>query len=243
MSGFEIAATAIRGRPDVHAGAGQQPDNCARQELDRGGPYVHSPNRDNVYVTWTVFKFSPDCLGGSDTAPAFCENPIYGSMSTDHGQTWSAPQEISGTSPLCSFGNFFNPSLPANACDLDQGSSPVVLPDGDLEVAYNNGNTPQGDPNAQQLAVHCHPTGDSVAGTAQLNCASPVKVGDDVTSSEPLCDFGRGPEECIPGAYIRTNDYPRIVTENTRTTTSTRSGRTTETVSSTFAWPSQATVA
>jgi hypothetical protein len=137
-------------------------------------------------------------------------------MSTDHGQTWSAPEEISGTSPLCSFGNFFDPSLPANACDFDQGSSPVVLPNGDLEVIYNNGNTPAGNPNAQQLGVHCRPTGNSVAGTAHLNCAGPVKVGDDVITGEPLCDFGRGPEECIPGAYIRTNDYPRIVTENTQ---------------------------
>jgi hypothetical protein len=27
---------------------------------------------------------------------------------------------------------------------------------------------------------------------------------------EPQCDFGRGPEECIPGALIRTNDFLRI---------------------------------
>jgi hypothetical protein len=93
---------------------------------------------------------------------------------------------------------------------------PVVLPNGQLEVIYNNGNTPQGNPNGQQLGVHCSPSGDPGAGTAHLNCASPVKVGDDVRSGEPLCDFGRGPEECIPGAYIRTNDYPRIVTENTQ---------------------------
>jgi hypothetical protein len=179
--------------------------------------YASSPNRDNVYVTWTVFKFGPDCLGGSDTAPAFCESPIFGAMSTDHGQTWSKPQEISGTSPaLCSFGNFFSPTAGANDCNFDQGSNPVVLPNGDLEVAFNNGNTPAGDPNAQQLAVHCHPTGDSVAGTANLNCAPPVKVGDDFLVGEPQCDFGCGPEECIPGAYIRTNDYPRITTENTQ---------------------------
>ena len=24
-----------------------------------------------------------------------------------------------------------------------------------------------------------------------------MKVGDDITVGEPLCDFGRGPEECI----------------------------------------------
>jgi hypothetical protein len=41
-------------------------------------------------------------------------------------------------------------------------------------------------------------------------------VGNDITTGEPLCNFGRGPEECVPGAYIRTNDFPRIVTENTQ---------------------------
>ena len=25
--------------------------------------------------------------------------------------------------------------------------------------------------------------------------------------------FGRGPEECIPGAFIRTNDFPRIAVD------------------------------
>src|SRR5581483_8352662 len=90
------------------------------------------------------------------------------------------------------------------------------MPDGTLLVAFNNGNTPAGDPNAQQVAVRCTPSGDSAAGTAKLNCDQPSKVGDDVISGEPLCDFGRGPEECIPGAYIRTNDFPRITTENTQ---------------------------
>jgi hypothetical protein len=32
---------------------------------------------------------------------------------------------------------------------------------------------------------------------------------------EPLCDFGRGPEQCIPGAFIRTNDFPRIAVNPT----------------------------
>jgi hypothetical protein len=179
--------------------------------------YTRSPNRDNVYVTWTVFKYGAKCAGGTDTAPAQCESPIYGSMSTDHGHTWSAPAEISGTSPtLCSFGNALNPALPANDCNMDQGSNPVVLPNGDLEVTYNNSNADAHNSNAQQLAVHCRPTGNSATGTAHLNCASPVRVGVDVMAGEPQCDFGRGPEECVPGAYVRTNDYPRILTENTQ---------------------------
>jgi hypothetical protein len=41
----------------------------------------------------------------------------------------------------------------------------------------------------------------------------PAKVGDDIIVNEPQCDFGRGPEECIPGNFIRTNDYPRIAVD------------------------------
>jgi hypothetical protein len=171
--------------------------------------YRSSPNRDNVYVTWTVFRFGADCDGGTPDAPAFCRSPIYGSMSTDHAVTWSTPTEISGRSPLCHLGNAFDPSQPEDACDFSTGSDPVVLPNGDLVVAFNNGNTAADNPNGQQLAVHCRPSGSSTAGTARLNCDAPTKIGDDVIAGEPQCDFGRGPEECIPGAFIRTNDFPR----------------------------------
>jgi hypothetical protein len=172
--------------------------------------YASSPNRDNVCVTWTVFKFN-------QPSGTFSEPPIYGSMSTDHGLTFSTPEEISGTSPtLCFFGNFFTPGLDPHKCNFDQGSYPVALPDGSLEVIFNNGDTPAGNPNAQQLGVHCSPTGSSSAGTAHLNCAPPVKVGDDIITGEPLCNFGRGPEEGVPGPFIRTNDFPRITKDNTQ---------------------------
>lgn len=172
--------------------------------------YPASPNRDNVYTTWTVFRFD-------EVTGQYQQSPIFGSMSTDHGIHWSTPEDISGSSDaLCFFGNALDPTLGEHKCDFDQGSDPVVLPNGDLEVVFNNGNTPAGNPNGQQLAVHCHPTGNSATGTAHLNCAEPSKVGNDIITGEPQCDFGRGPEECIPGAYIRTNDYPRILTENTQ---------------------------
>ncbi len=175
--------------------------------------YPSSPNRDNVYVTWTVFRFSPNC--GPQPNPSaeerYCSSPIYGSMSTNHGLTWSTPELISGTAAgLCFAGNLLDPTQPPAACNFDQGSDPEVLPNGDVVVTFNNGNTAPGNPNSQQLAVKCHPTGSSVAGTAHLNCATPSKVGDDVTLGEPQCDFGRGPEECVPGPFIRTNDFPRI---------------------------------
>jgi hypothetical protein len=168
----------------------------------------NSPNRDNVYLTWTVFKFGTNCGAPADGTLQFCSNAIFGTMSTDHAVTWSKPEEISGSSPLCSFGNFFDPSRTFNTCDLDQGSDPTVLPSGKLVAVFNNGNTTTAD--SQQLSVTCSPSGKSEMGTAHLNCASPAKVGDDITTGIPLCDFGRGPEECIPGSFIRTNDFPRI---------------------------------
>ena len=172
--------------------------------------YASSPNKGNVYVTWTVFRFS-------ETTGQYQQSPIFGSMSTDGGRHWSTPEDISGTSDtLCFFGNFFDPSLSPHKCDFDQGSYSVALPNGDLEVIFNNGNTPAGNPNGQQLGVHCHPTGSSPAGTAHLNCVEPAKVGDDIITGEPQCNFGRGPEECIPGAFIRTNDFPRITKDNSQ---------------------------
>jgi hypothetical protein len=130
-------------------------------------------------------------------------------MSTDHGVTWSTPEEISGNNPaICTRGNRLDPSRSANDCANDQGSDPVVLPSGDLVVPFRNLDAPL--PNsAQELAVHCAPSGSSSAGTAHFNCAAPVRIDFDHRAGEPLCNFGRGPEECIPGAFIRTNDFPR----------------------------------
>lgn len=169
----------------------------------RADTFTDSPNHDNVYVTWTVFR--------ANSSGNVTQSPIYGSMSTDHGLTWSTPEKISGkSSSLCFFGNLFDKSLDQHSCNFDQDSDPMVLPNGDLEVVFNNGNTPANDPNAQQLGVHCSPSGSSPKGTAHLDCGSPTKVGDDVIQGEPQCDFGRGPETCIPGTFVRTSDEPRI---------------------------------
>lgn len=188
-------------------------ENDPRASLDKpfitADTFTGSPNRDNVYATWTVFNIS--CGPNGDQQ---CASPIFGSMSTDHGLTWSTPEEISGSSStLCVLGNEFDPTRSPDSCDFDQGSDPAPQPNGDLVVIFNNGNTPG--VNGQQLGVVCHPSGSSPAGTAQLNCDSPVKVGDDIATGEPMCDFGRGPEQCIPGAFIRTNDFPRIAVNPT----------------------------
>jgi len=168
------------------------------KEFITADSYSSSPFRDNVYVTWTVFNFS--C--GANKA-SYCSSKIYFSRSTNHAVTWSKPKEISGVAPgLCFFGNFFDKTQSASACDFDQGSDPVVRPNGDIVVVFNNGNTAATNPNAQQLAV--------VSKDGGTTWSKPVLAGNDVVVGEPQCDFGRGPEECIPGVFIRTNDFPRI---------------------------------
>jgi hypothetical protein len=154
-----------------------------------------SPNRDNVYVTWTVFTFAAGLV--------YVQSPIYGSMSTDGGVSWSTPEEISGFDlQLCPF-----PVTIPGTCNANQGSDPIVLPNGDLVVTFYNANTPTLGVN-QILAVICHPAGKSELGTADLNCEqTPRRVGTVDEVDAPVCSFGR---QCIPGAFIRTNPFPRI---------------------------------
>lgn len=180
------------------------------KEFITADSFRSSPFRDNVYVSWTVFEFQKRCIAPGNPGGQ-CSNRIFFSRSTDHAETWSTPMEISGRSPtLCFFGNVLDPAADPNACNLDQGSDPIVRPNGDVVVVFINRNTPAGNPNSQQLAVVSHDGGKTFG--------APTKVGDDIvfaspTVREPRCNINRGREECIPGAFIRTNDFPRIAVD------------------------------
>ncbi len=71
-----------------------------------------SPYRDRVYVTWTRFAFNP--ANGN-----YVQSPIDFAYSTDGGKTFSTPTAISGN------------------VLYDQGSRPVVGPDGTLYVFWD----------------------------------------------------------------------------------------------------------
>lgn len=73
--------------------------------------YATSSFRDRVYVTWTRFIFNAH-------TGAYVQSPISLVYSTDGGQTFSAPQLISGN------------------VLYDQGSRPVVGPDGSVYVFF-----------------------------------------------------------------------------------------------------------
>jgi hypothetical protein len=67
--------------------------------------------RDRVYVSWTRFIFNPK-------NGAYVQSPIFFASSSNGGQTFTAPKSISGN------------------VLYDQGSRPVVSPDGSLYVFF-----------------------------------------------------------------------------------------------------------
>jgi hypothetical protein len=86
-----------------------------------------SPFYGRAYLTATLFV---NGLHGS-----YARSPIVLSTSDDGGLTWTAPREISGFHPSCTFQS----SGPPNECDEDQFSIPEVAPDGTLYVHFING--------------------------------------------------------------------------------------------------------
>ncbi len=168
------------------------------KELMTADAHVSSPKRDNVYMTWT--KFTADG-----------HSPIYFSQSTDGGATWSPGIEISGANPaIC--------TVPAvGPCNDDQGSVPVVGPDGTVYVAFANGNIP-GAGQEQVLFTKC---------PAAANCSvpaswtMPVRVGLMVATHPvgPPSQNGCPNRQCLPP-----NGY-RAPTETTVTPSVDLSGK------------------
>ena len=102
-------------------------------------------------------------------------------------------------------GDFYDKKADPNACNFDQGSMPVVLPNGDAYVVWNNGNTALGAPN-QTLGRLVHANG---------TMGPVVRVGTDDWRHQALCDFGRGGEECVDSLNVRTNDFPAVAVDPT----------------------------
>ncbi|MBA2274080.1 MAG: exo-alpha-sialidase [Actinobacteria bacterium] len=84
-----------------------------------------SPFYGRTYLTWSRFRFE---------SGAYIESPIWESHSDDGGETWSDPQEISGSSPACTY----QEQGGGHDCDEDQGSVPAVAPDGTVYVSFQN---------------------------------------------------------------------------------------------------------
>jgi hypothetical protein len=144
-----------------------------------------SPKANNVYATWTLIELTGVGVG--------IHSPIYFGQSTDGGATWSPGIEISSSATYC---GFYSGEADPNACDQDQGSHPIVGPDGTIYVAFGNGNL-EGTGVEQVLMVSCPPSADC---SDQANWTAPAKVGDmfefhPIGPSAAGCPAGR---QCLP---------------------------------------------
>ena len=154
---------------------------------------------NEVYVTFSRFVSDQKCSNGNNPG-AYCSSEIW--MAKWDGTAWGAPFNISGSSPLCTTGDALDKKAGANDCNFNQGSMPVVLADGSVFVVWSNENTPT---RLDQTL------GRRILANGTLGPV--VKVGQDEESNVALCDFGRGPEECVDSINIRTNDFPAIAVD------------------------------
>jgi hypothetical protein len=147
-----------------------------------------SPKRDNLYITWTRFN-------------AAGHSPIYFSQSEDGGDTWSPPIEISGSSAnICPLGG--------GECNDDQGSDPVVGPDGTIYVSFANGNVP-GNGVEQVLNVTCPAAADC---SNPASWTPPTKVGDMISTHPvgPPSQNGCPNRQCLPPNGYRAPDETTV---------------------------------
>ena len=84
-----------------------------------------SPYYGRTYLTWSRFL----AHDGN-----YFESPIWSAYSDDGGWTWSQAQEISGSSPTCTY----QTDGPTNQCDEDQFSVPTTDPAGNVYVSFEN---------------------------------------------------------------------------------------------------------
>ena len=147
-----------------------------------------SPKRDNVYITWTRFNDEG-------------HSPIFFSQSTDGGATWSTPIEISGSNAsICPLGG--------GPCNDDQGSHPVVGPDGTIYVSFANGNVP-GNGIEQVLNVTCPVAMDC---SNPASWTPPTKVGDMISTHPvgPPSQNGCPNRQCLPPNGYRAPDETTV---------------------------------
>jgi hypothetical protein len=166
------------------------------KELMVADAHSASPKANNVYMTWTIFRAGAAVGCSSTGIPGSFDSPIFFSQSTTGGATWSSPVEISGSNGAICTAN--SAEADASACDQDQGSFPIVGPDGTIYVAWSNANVPSGglppfgDGSEQVLFVKCPPGN---ACTSASDWSAPVKV-DSSTENMP---FGPGGTAGCPG--------------------------------------------
>ena len=158
---------------------------------------VHSPFRDRIYVTWTVFAADGSAY-------------IYEVHSNDYGESFSNPVLVSASYSTCTV--TYGLGTPQGPCNENQFSDPFIGPDGSLYVAYDNfNNQPQtGNENHFQVLLAKSTDGGQTF-------SAPVKVSD--YYELPDCDAAQGDNadpfrSCVPEkgpstkSVFRATNYP-----------------------------------
>lgn len=175
--------------------AADNPAKALDKEFIVADANADSPKANNVYATYTLFELTGEGVG--------IHSAIYFSQSTDGGATWSPGIEINGSnSTYCTD---FSGEADPNACDQDQGSDPIVGPDGTVYVAFGNGNTPINGIN-QHMIVSCPANADC---SDPASWTAPVKMSTDygtqpIGPSSAGCPSGR---QCLPPNGYRMDDF------------------------------------
>jgi hypothetical protein len=237
LSGFYLfrspnggASWTFPGRPIVESATRTGVD-LEDKEMLAADANASSPFRDRLYVAWVEFRF----IDPSD--PNSLEvGQLEVSYSSDHGETWSAPQDISGSdAALCP-----NSITGGNLCDNNQFPQPFVGPDGSVYVVFQNFNNQPGRPvgddgggdgskrvqaidpndNANQMLI-VRSTDGGQTWSSQVRVAIFYDLPDCVTYTG--LDAGRG---CLPttgangtpgssNAWFRAENYPSAVVDPT----------------------------
>jgi hypothetical protein len=140
-----------------------------------------------VYLTWTRFF--------TDPKHGYRESPIVLSKSVDGGNTWSGWVKVSDASH-----------------PYDQGSNPVVGPDGTVYVAYE-GATP-GSGYAQDALVAAR----STDGGATFTNAEVTRIYDDL-DCYPIQEPGAQDRQTLSYEQFRINSFPNVALDPTIGTT------------------------
>ena len=166
------------------------------KELMIGDTRADSPKKGRIYITWTRFEATNTPVGG--------RSPIFFSQSRDGGATWGPQVLISGSNATFCTDFSGTPGDPA-ACDQDQGSDPIVGPDGTVYVIFGNGNTPLPGIN-QVMMVKCPATSEC---DSPSDWTPPARIGD-LIGTHPFgpaaagCPTGR---QCLPPNGYRIPEF------------------------------------
>ncbi|MGQ0669931.1 MAG: sialidase family protein [Actinomycetota bacterium] len=156
-----------------------------------------SPHYGRTYLTWTAFvaEFGE-----------YIESPIYEAHSDDGGLTWSAPQEISGSSSsFCTF----QTAGPSDECDENQFSVPTVAPNGTVYVAFEGSQNEAAWEAGEQFETAYLVVRSTDGG---YTWSDPVKIADleDGSRDYPVNVDGR---QTLSGLQIRVNSAGNIVAD------------------------------